>query len=246
MKDDLSTPPLMLVLESSGNSASACVLEKGVLRAHFRHDAKYGHAQTLVGLTEQAIRQAGCAFSDVTHIAAGCGPGSFTGLRVCLATAKGYVLATGASAIGVNGLAALNFAQHTDTGTMASMDNKHLYVACIDSRRGSLFVQHANHQAVACSAIMDIPDSDFDQHLDALCRQHQDHDIFISCAERPDKIAEGIKAKDQIKIFTHQMDARIIAHYASHALSDKAYVMDDLNPIYVVRPKLGSMVADIQ
>ena len=59
-----------------------------------QHNARFGHAEYLVDMVQGLMEEADASFSDLTHIAAGCGPGSFTGLRVCLSAAKGYMLAS--------------------------------------------------------------------------------------------------------------------------------------------------------
>ena len=96
-KSPVTSAPVILALEASGNAASAAVLIDGKIAGMAEHKARHGHAETLILLAEKAISAADCPLSDITHIAAGCGPGSFTGLRVCLSAAKGYMLAIGAS-----------------------------------------------------------------------------------------------------------------------------------------------------
>ena len=98
--------PVILALECSGNAASAALIAVGNIIGFKEHKARHGHAETLISLVQEAVLMAGCRLDAVTHIAAGCGPGSFTGLRVCLSAAKGYSLALGATPIGINGLAA--------------------------------------------------------------------------------------------------------------------------------------------
>jgi tRNA threonylcarbamoyl adenosine modification protein YeaZ len=65
-----------------------------------------GHAEILMGQVEDAMRQAGLAFADLDRIAVIIGPGSFTGLRVGIAAARGFALATGKPAVGISTLAA--------------------------------------------------------------------------------------------------------------------------------------------
>jgi tRNA threonylcarbamoyl adenosine modification protein YeaZ len=64
-----------------------------------------GHAEILMGQIEDAMREAGLAFADLDRIAVTVGPGSFTGLRVGIAAARGFALATGKPAVGIGTLA---------------------------------------------------------------------------------------------------------------------------------------------
>ena len=73
-------------------------------------------------------------FSSLSHVAAGCGPGSFTGLRVSLAAAKGVCLAHDIIGLGISGLEALAF---SSSGALNGLP-----VLCIsDTRRGNVYAQ---------------------------------------------------------------------------------------------------------
>ena len=54
-----------------------------------------GHAEVIGSLLEQALAEASVAPSDITHVAAGMGPGPFTGLRVGIAAARAFALGRG-------------------------------------------------------------------------------------------------------------------------------------------------------
>ena len=75
-KSPVTSAPVILALEASGNAASAAVLIDGKIAGMAEHKARHGHAETLILLAEKAICAADCPLSDITHIAAGCGPGS--------------------------------------------------------------------------------------------------------------------------------------------------------------------------
>jgi tRNA threonylcarbamoyladenosine biosynthesis protein TsaB len=63
-----------------------------------------GHAERLFGMLKEAMEEAGLAFADLDRIAVTSGPGSFTGLRVGIATARGLALAAECPAIGIGTL----------------------------------------------------------------------------------------------------------------------------------------------
>jgi tRNA threonylcarbamoyladenosine biosynthesis protein TsaB len=65
-----------------------------------------GHAEALMPLVARVMNQAALGFADLDRIAVTVGPGSFTGLRVGIAAARGIALASGKPAVGVSTLAA--------------------------------------------------------------------------------------------------------------------------------------------
>jgi tRNA threonylcarbamoyladenosine biosynthesis protein TsaB len=66
-----------------------------------------GHAERLMPMVEEALRSAGLAFADLDRIAVATGPGSFTGVRVGVAAARGLALALGIPALGIDSLETL-------------------------------------------------------------------------------------------------------------------------------------------
>ena len=80
---------VILALESSADRASAAVVRTGMPGIQHLHEARHGHAALISELARAALAEAGVEPDEITHVAAGRGPGSFTGLRVALAAAKG-------------------------------------------------------------------------------------------------------------------------------------------------------------
>lgn len=79
----------ILALDSSGLVASAALTEDNVLIAEFTMNHKQTHSQTLLPMVEGLCRMAQQELSGIDAIAVAAGPGSFTGLRIGSATAKG-------------------------------------------------------------------------------------------------------------------------------------------------------------
>jgi len=123
-----------LLAFDTATSATVVALDAGDGQfVEVRHDPlpgeRPGHAQQLLGLIADVTMRAGIAPGDVDRIAVGVGPGSFTGLRIGVATARGLAQASGAELVGVSSLEAL---------ALGAGEGRVL--AAIDARRGELFV----------------------------------------------------------------------------------------------------------
>lgn len=83
----------ILGLDSSGLVASVAIMEDDVLLAEYTTDYKKTHSQTLLPMLDELRRMIELDFNTLDAIAIASGPGSFTGLRIGSATAKGLGLA---------------------------------------------------------------------------------------------------------------------------------------------------------
>ena len=85
----------VLAIDTSGLVASVALVEDDVLRAEFTTNDKKTHSQTLLPMLEQLRQMISLELDTIDVIAIAAGPGSFTGLRIGSATAKGLGLALG-------------------------------------------------------------------------------------------------------------------------------------------------------
>ena len=83
----------ILGLDSSGIVASVAVVEDDVLIAEYTVNYKKTHSQTLLPMLDEIVKMTELDLNSVDAIAVAAGPGSFTGLRIGSATAKGLGLA---------------------------------------------------------------------------------------------------------------------------------------------------------
>ena len=83
----------LLALDSSGLVASVAVTQDDTLVAEFTMNYKKTHSQTLVPMMEAIRQMTDLDLESIDAIAVAAGPGSFTGLRIGSATAKGLGLA---------------------------------------------------------------------------------------------------------------------------------------------------------
>ena len=98
----------ILAMDSSGLVASAAIIEDGIMRAEYTMNYKKTHSQTLLPMIDEIVKMTETDLETIDAIAVAGGPGSFTGLRIGSATAKGLGLALDKPIVSVptvNGLA---------------------------------------------------------------------------------------------------------------------------------------------
>lgn len=83
----------LLALDSSGLVASVAVVTEEAMLAEYTVNYKKTHSQTLLPMLEEIVKMIDMELSEIDAIAVAAGPGSFTGLRIGSATAKGLGLA---------------------------------------------------------------------------------------------------------------------------------------------------------
>lgn len=90
-----------------GSCSAAVVAADGAVRAQRFEQRRKGHSEVLPAMAGDALAQASCRLDELAGLAAGIGPGTFTGLRVGLSYARGLGLSAGLPVAGVTTLAAV-------------------------------------------------------------------------------------------------------------------------------------------
>lgn len=120
----------ILAVDTSSNTATAAVMEDDLLLGEYSLNHKKTHSQKLMVMIERLLCDLELSVSDIDLFAASVGPGSFTGLRIGVATVKALAHAAGKQVVSVGTLEALAynvpFAEH-------------IIVPIMDARRDNVF-----------------------------------------------------------------------------------------------------------
>lgn len=213
---------IILALESGGDASSAAICLPSGRMFHTITQARHGHAERLASQIEQVREQANLPFADITHIAAGCGPGSFTGIRVCLAAATGLILAGGAEPVGIHMLEALLY-QASQT------DDEVPVIAILDSRRQSVYARMSHAKASFEGADLDLDEA-------SLHRLISDAPNSKLIGVLPEGWAQKLPQNTNYQPF--MPSAELVASFAAHKISQKM-PLAPLQAAYLAPPKLG-------
>ncbi|RMF12046.1 MAG: tRNA (adenosine(37)-N6)-threonylcarbamoyltransferase complex dimerization subunit type 1 TsaB, partial [Alphaproteobacteria bacterium] len=128
----------VLAIDTSQGACSAALLEGDVVRAHAFEVLGRGHAERLVPMVQDVMAAAGRGFSDLDLIGVTVGPGTFTGVRIGLAAARGFALAQGLPVAGVTSTEVVAEA----VALAPEGDDLPPRLAVIhDARRGEVYIQ---------------------------------------------------------------------------------------------------------
>ena len=121
---------LILAFETSAKSCSAAIHDGTKLLAESYQNSGLTHSQTLMVMAQDLLKVCGRSASDVTHLAVAAGPGSFTGIRIGVAAAKGFGWGAELPVYGVSTLEAMALGLGALEGHVC---------CCMDARRNQVY-----------------------------------------------------------------------------------------------------------
>ncbi len=127
----ITTPdqPIIMALENSGMCGSIALVSPGLCVAESSLTISATHSKRLMGSIAAMLRDSGLDWPALDAIAVSLGPGSFTGLRISLATAKGIAMAADKRLIGIPTL----------DGLAAQVQTNLLICPLIDARKNQIY-----------------------------------------------------------------------------------------------------------
>lgn len=138
----------ILALDTALAACSVAVWQDGRTLAREQRPMARGQAEALIPMVQAAMVAAGLTFAELDRIAVTVGPGSFTGIRVGLAGARGLGLALGKPVIGV-----------TTLEVLAAMWPDRPVLAAIDARRGQVYARYFAPDIDTAPALLSLADA---------------------------------------------------------------------------------------
>lgn len=234
-KPETDQAPLILAIETATRAGSVAVARGETLLSRREGDASISHSTNLIEMIDAVLNEADAQLSDVDVFAVAVGPGSFTGLRIGLATMKAFAEVNQRPIVGISTLAAVAHASELQ-GEVVSL---------LPAGRGEVFAQ------MFSVAAGDVAAKDEPAHLsptETIARYGSRSGVQFSGEGAP-KLSEYIRDSTH-KIASEESRARIIksleaarssvalaGSIAALALKDyragKAVKPEDLHAVYV-------------
>lgn len=211
---------LILAFDTTAAACSVALVKDGAALTHIRELMDQGQAEILMPQIEEVMEKAGFAYDALDRIAVTIGPGSFTGVRVGLSTARALGLAAGKPVIGINSL-------ETIAAAVPDVERRcHAHIlTAVDTKRGDLYVQVFTRDLAPCAEPAALPPTDIERWLG-------EKDVVVTGDGAAAVLAhmQGAtpSAADPLP------DAVILARLAANRAPDPAGPL----PLYVLPPKI--------
>lgn len=219
--------PKILNIETATDICSVCVSDGATVLSLREAEERYDHAARITLLIQACMRESDLTLSQLDAVAVSGGPGSYTGLRIGTAVAKGICYALEKPLIAVDTLQSLALASYR------AMLKTALYCPMIDARRMEVYTavyDHALQQLAAPRALVVEPTS-FDSY------RQEGHDIVLAGngAEKCRAVlpADGFYYAE-VRCSARHLVGPAVAAYEAGQFVDTAY----FSPFYLKPPNI--------
>ena len=223
---------ILLALESSAELSSVAVWKDGNVLAHQIVESKFGHAERIIIQVEEAIKQAKIDLSEIDFFVGGRGPGSFTGIRTCLAAITGFSIASKKPFYGINGLSALGFAYYVRHKKKSNHQKKMRIFAILDTRRRTFYFQEFTKDYISSEIIHDFSLEKLKNKVSLLAKSGYSVNICGPFSKSFWQKNVNIPAQFKVKYDCVNLDATHIANYAAWQIENERKV-SPATPLYV-------------
>lgn len=209
---------VILNIETSSTNCSVSIGKNGDLISLVeKDDAQYSHSEKLHLFIKEALKNASLSFSDIDAIAVSKGPGSYTGLRIGISTAKGFCFSLDKPLISLNTLETLSHQLKIDEGVIVPM---------LDARRMEVYsaVFDKDHHEIRATRAEIITPESFGTYLN--------EEVVYLMGPGAEKCKEVITGSNiQVVTSKHVPSAREMAR-----LSEKKFKTNDFEDVAYFEP----------
>ena len=208
----------LLCIDTATGKAQVSAWRDGSVLQALYNDAQKDHAAFLQPALQQLAKEAGMGMKDIDAVAVNAGPGSYTGLRVGMASAKGLCYALRIPLITLNGLELLTASLKTQLTDIRATD---LFCPMIDARRMEVFtaVYDAEMKTILepCAVVLD--ENSFKEH----CENQRTFFFGNGSGKFKNIISHPTACFEDIEILPAAMGAMAADRFEKNQFADLSY-----------------------
>lgn len=225
----------ILALDTSGPNCSVAVIDENKVIANFNLNIGTTHSQILLPLVDKLNKFSGLTLNDIDAFACSVGPGSFTGLRIGIATIKGFAISLKKKVISVPSLTGLAYNVPTFDGIVCAVldaKNDNVYSALFNIK---------NTPEMLGDYITDTIDSLVNE-----LKKHNDKILFVGDGAVSFKDRFEAEFGEKAFFMPHHLNEQTAISIAKAALDKAAKnsfdTVDNLHPLYLRKSQAERML----
>ena len=232
---------MFLSIEGSTNYLSLAISKKNLIICNKTLNIENDLPEIIIPAISNLLKDNSISINELSTIAVGCGPGSFTGIRVVIALAKGILNSNyNLQSLGVNGLAVLTMSVLEE----AIRYNMEYIISMIDTKRGDNFIQlfkinYNDDKFFPFFPLNEIEVLDLKNINDYLIKNKLEDKCILFVGHRSSEINSNIITRKISKNTFQKPDAIWIsklASYLTNKFENKTYIgfiFKEVEPIYI-------------
>ncbi|HJD65796.1 MAG TPA: tRNA (adenosine(37)-N6)-threonylcarbamoyltransferase complex dimerization subunit type 1 TsaB [Rickettsia endosymbiont of Bembidion nr. Transversale] len=216
----------ILAFDTANNTASVALSDNNNILAYAEELRPSMQAENLMPMIEQVMKAAQCSYDELDYLAVTNGPGSFTGIRIGLAVAKGILFAKK----NIRGVAVSNF-EHAYFRAIGQVKDYDKIYVFLNAYRSQLYLQIFDRSGKTNEPLL----IDFDYAIELLKNEKGN---IVCCGSGLEFIYTQVKNLPNIIILPRfaRVKAFIICRYVASILADKTELNSAIEPLYIRPP----------
>ncbi len=226
----------ILALDTSGQNCSVCIMNEEKVICDFNLSTGTTHSETLLPIIDTLCKFSKIELDDIDVLACALGPGSFTGLRIGIATLKGFCLGAEKKVVGISTLEGLAYNTSEFDGIVCSV---------LDAKNNNVYAGIYKYENSKPTRITDYITEDLDTLIKIL-KEYNSKILFVGDGAQSFKERFENEFGDKASFAPIHLNNQLASSIAKAAL-DRAQNndfddMDKLNPLYLKKSQAERML----
>lgn len=226
----------ILAIDTSGMNCSVCIIDETKVISDFNLSTGVTHSENLLPMIDEMKKYTNIELDDIDVFACSIGPGSFTGLRIGIATIKGLAMSLNKKVIGIPTLTGLAYNTTLFNGLVCSV---------LDAKNNNVYAGIYKYENDKPVLIDEYITEDVDKLVNLL-KEKDENVIFVGDGANSFKQifieALGEKANFMPLHLNNQLSSSIAKAALDRAMQDDFDDVDTLNPLYLKKSQAERML----